>query len=190
VNAYELITPLETERLVLRRYAPADFEALYAMRSSFEVARYLYSGPQTGGEVREMLAKKIESISIRAPGDVLALAAELRATRELVADVVLNLVSEEHRTAEVGYITHPDHGGRGYATEATRALLAVAFDDLELHRVIARLDARNAASARVLEKLGLRLEAHLVENEYVKGEWQSELVYATLDREWHARSSA
>ena len=52
--------------------------------------------------------------------------------------------------------------------------------------MIGRLEARNAASARVLEKLGLRLEAHLVENEWVKDEWQSELGYAILDREWRA----
>jgi RimJ/RimL family protein N-acetyltransferase len=53
-----------------------------------------------------------------------------------------------------------------------------------MHRVIGRAEARNAASARVLEKLGMRLEAHFVENEWVKGEWQSELVYAVLEREW------
>ena len=55
--------------------------------------------------------------------------------------------------------------------------------------MIGRLEARNAASARVLEKLGLRLEAHLVENEWVKDEWQSGLGYAILDREWRAQSS-
>ncbi len=58
-----------------------------------------------------------------------------------------------------------------------------------MHRVIGRLEARNAASGRVLEKLGMRLEAHFVENEWVKGEWSSELVYAVLDREWSASSS-
>ena len=66
----------------------------------------------------------------------------------------------------------------------------IAFDDLGLHRVIGRLEARNAASARVLEKLGMRLEAHLVENEWVKDEWQSELVYAILDREWRSNVAA
>jgi RimJ/RimL family protein N-acetyltransferase len=55
-----------------------------------------------------------------------------------------------------------------------------------MHRVIGRLEARNDASARLLEKLGMRREAHLVENEWVKGEWQSELVYAILAEEWRA----
>jgi RimJ/RimL family protein N-acetyltransferase len=53
-----------------------------------------------------------------------------------------------------------------------------------VHRVVGRVEARNAASARVLERLGMRQEAHMIENEYLKGEWQSEIVYALLDREW------
>ena len=58
-----------------------------------------------------------------------------------------------------------------------------------MHRVIGRLEARNAASARVLERLGMRQEAHMIENEYVKGEWQSEVVYALLDREWRGTTA-
>jgi RimJ/RimL family protein N-acetyltransferase len=97
---------------------------------------------------------------------------------------VLQWVSQEHSQGEVGFIVHPDHQGHGYATEATRELLRIAFEDLKLHRVTGHLEPRNLASARVLEKLGMRREAHLVENEFVKGEWQSELVYAILDRDW------
>jgi RimJ/RimL family protein N-acetyltransferase len=186
VTAYELTNPLETERLLLRPYKGSDFEALHAMRSNEEVARYLYWDPQTEDEVRQTLAKKIASVSLRSEGDVLALAAEHRATQEVVGDVILHWVSREHGLAEIGYIVHPDHAGRGYATEASRPLLAVAFDGLRLHRVIGRAEARNAGSARVLEKLGMRREAHLVENEFVKGEWQSELVYAILESEWRA----
>jgi RimJ/RimL family protein N-acetyltransferase len=186
VADYELTKPLETERLLLRPYSSGDFEALYAMRSSPELARYLYWSPQTEDEVRASLARKIASTSIRSEDDVLALAAEHRETGTVVADVILHLISREHGLAEVGYIVHPDHLGRGYATEATRPLLAIAFEALGLHRVIGRTEARNSGSARVLEKLGMRLEAHFVENEFVKDEWQSELVYAILDREWRA----
>ena len=128
--------------------------------------------------------------SLRSEGDVLALAAELRSSGEVVADVILHWVSREHRVGEIGYAVLPAHAGQGYATEATRPMLAIAFDDLRLHRVIGRVEARNVASARVLEKLGLRQEAHLVENEFVKGEWQSRCVYAILDREWAAARDA
>jgi RimJ/RimL family protein N-acetyltransferase len=98
----------------------------------------------------------------------------------------VSLTVEPHRQGEIGFIFHPDHQGRGYATEAGRAVLAMAFETYGLHRVFGRLEARNRASARVLEKLGLRREAYLVENEWVKGEWQSELVYAVLAREWRS----
>jgi RimJ/RimL family protein N-acetyltransferase len=186
VAEFELTSPLETERLLLRPYTDGDFEALYAMRSSPEVVRYLYWEAQTEDEVRERLAKKVASVSIRSEGDVLALAVEDRSTGTLVGDVILHWLSEAHSVAEIGYIVLPDHAGRGYATEAARPLLAVAFEELGLHRVIGRVEAGNVGSARVLEKLGMRKEAHFIENEFVKNEWQSELVYAILDREWRS----
>lgn len=79
---------------------------------------------------------------------------------------------------------HPEFGGRGYATEAAAVMLRLGFGDLGLHRITGRLDARNTASARVLERLGMRREAHFVQNEIVKGEWTGELVYAMTEDEW------
>ena len=117
-------------------------------------------------------------------GQVLTLAAIERETGAFVGDVVLMWHSREHRSGEIGYVLNPEHAGKGYATEAGSALLRLGFDELGLHRITGRLDARNTASARVLEKLGLRREAHFVENEFIKGEWTDELVYATLAAEW------
>jgi RimJ/RimL family protein N-acetyltransferase len=178
---------LETERLILRTLTLDDFDALYSYQSRSDVARYLYWGPRTKDEVRVALEEKLASTAIRSDEDVLALAVVLKATNEMVGDFILQLLSEEHRVAEIGFIVHPDHHGQGYATEAGRALLGIGFDELKLHRVIGRAEVRNVASARVLEKLGMRQEAHFVENEFVKGEWQSELVYAILDWEWWGR---
>jgi RimJ/RimL family protein N-acetyltransferase len=90
----------------------------------------------------------------------------LRKTGQLVADVARLWASEAHRQGELGFVVHPAHQGRGCATEASRPLLAFAFETLGLHRVVGRLEPRNADSARVLEKLGMRREAHLVENEW------------------------
>jgi RimJ/RimL family protein N-acetyltransferase len=180
--------PLETERLLLRPFAEGDLDALYAIHSRADVARYLYWRPRTRDEVRAVLGRKTRSAAIDAEGDTLSLAVVLKATIELIGDCNLTWLSREHRQGEIGFIFHPDHHGRGYATEAGHVLLRLAFDGLKLHRVIGRLEVRNAASARVLEKLGMRREAHLVENERVKGEWQSELVYAILDREWAGSS--
>jgi RimJ/RimL family protein N-acetyltransferase len=176
--------PIETERLLLRAFGADDFDAVFAMQSRPDVARFLYWEARTEDEVREALTRKIAGTAIRAEGDPLFLAAALRTTGDVVGDVVLQWTSAAHSTGEIGFIVHPEHQGRGYATEAARPLLRLAFEELRLHRVVGRVEARNVASARVLQKLGMRHEAHLVENEFVKGEWQSELVYAMLADEW------
>ena len=186
VRPFELGEPIETSRLRLRPFVAGDLHALFAYQSRDDVTKHLYWNARSLEEVREALERKIAATAIREEGDFLAMAAELASTGEIVGDVVLGFVSEEHLAGEIGYIVHPDHHGRGYATEAGQAVLRVAFEDLRLHRVTGSVEARNVASARVLERLGMRLEAHLVDNEFVKGEWQSGLVYAILDREWRA----
>jgi RimJ/RimL family protein N-acetyltransferase len=183
----KLAYPLQTERLLLRPFTTGDLDALLAIQSRDDVTRYLYWDPRTAAEVREVLDRKVRSTAIVAEGDNLSLAAVLRESGELIGDCSLRWLSAEHRQAEIGFIFHPDHHGHGFATEAAAALLALAFDDLKVHRAIGRLEARNTASARVLERLGMRKEAELVENEHVKGEWQSEVVYALLEREWASR---
>lgn len=175
--------PIETARLTLRPFEPADLDDLHRLNADEEVVRYLYKGPRSFEEATALLQRKIEGSALRAEGDWLSAAVVARETGTFVGDVGVHWVSEEHRTAEVGFVFGPEHHGRGYATEAARALVGWAFAE-GFHRVIGRTEVRNAASARVLEKLGFRLEAHLVENEWVKGEWQSELAYAILDREW------
>jgi RimJ/RimL family protein N-acetyltransferase len=176
--------PLETSRLTLRPFVAGDFEALHETRSNPEVVRYLYHEPFSPDQTRDSLARKMAGTSWAKEGDWLGAAVVERASGHMVGDVGLQWVSERDRTAEIGFIVDPRQQGKGYATEAARALVDWAFSSAGLHRVIGRLEARNAASARVLEKLGMRLEAHLVENEWVKGEWQSELVYAILEHEW------
>ena len=181
-----LTTLLRTERLTLRPFVADDFDALYSYQSRPDVVRWLYWDARSEVEVQASLELKLESTGITVEGDVLSLAVVLNGTGELIGDLILHLLSVEHRTAEIGFIVHPDHQGLGYATEAGRVMLRIAFGDLGLHRVIGRAEERNLGSVRVLEKLGMRQEAHLVENERVKGEWQSELVYAILEREWFA----
>jgi RimJ/RimL family protein N-acetyltransferase len=189
VNLGKPVSSVETERLLLRPFTPADFASLYAYQSRPDVTRYLLWDARTEDQVREALDTKIRATSIVSEGDFLALAAESKETGAVVGDFTLGLFSREHAGGELGYIIHPDHQGRGYATEGGRAVLSIAFEELGLHRMIGRLEPRNVASARVLEKLGMRREAHFVENEYLKGEWQSEAVYAILDREWRERAS-
>lgn len=189
VRALAPTYPIETERLVLRPIDPiTDVDAIHAYRSLPEVCRYVPFEPQSRQEVAERLAdpERVRS-SIDAPGQALDLAIVLRETGAVVGDVLL--MWRDETNAEIGYVVHPDHVGRGIATEAAAPMLRFAFDPvhgLGLHRVTARIDQRNPASAAVLRKLGMRQEAVLVENEWFKGEWSTEVDFAILDREWAA----
>jgi RimJ/RimL family protein N-acetyltransferase len=170
--------------LALRAFEPEDHAALLALHEREDVTRYLPFDARDAEAVREVLARKMAATRLDQEGGALELAAILPEDGRLVGDVSLFHRSTTHRAAEVGYVFDPGFHGRGLATEATAALLEIAFDHVGYHRVYGRLDARNRASARVLEKLGMRREAHLVENEWLKGEWTDEVIYAVLDREW------
>jgi RimJ/RimL family protein N-acetyltransferase len=178
--------PIGTERLLLRPLDPAtDVDAVHAYQSREDVCRYIPYSPRTRDEVAARLADPDRNrTAIENSGDYLSVGIVVRETGDLVGDVILIWSSEEHRCGEIGYVLNPDHTGNGYVTEACRALLALAFDGLGAHRVIGRIDVRNDASAAVLRRLGMRQEAVLVENEWFKGEWSTEVDFAILADEW------
>jgi RimJ/RimL family protein N-acetyltransferase len=177
-------TEIRTERLLLRRFSESDLDRLAAMQALPEVARYLYWEPATREQVEPILERRIATTRLEKDDDWVVLAVERQEDGLLLGDVTIFLRSVEHRQAEVGWVFHPDAGGHGYATEASRALIDLAFDDLEAHRVVARTDPRNEPSAAVCRRLGMRQEAHFRESELFKGEWGDELVFAVLATEW------
>ncbi|TJZ52813.1 GNAT family N-acetyltransferase [Streptomyces piniterrae] len=176
--------PIRTDRLDLRPVTADDFEAIHTYQRRPEVCRYLYWGPFDEDGSRASVATKAARTTLRESGDILQFAVVVRATGQLVGDVTFVWTSREHRQGGIGYVFNPDFAGRGYATEAARALLKLGFEDLRLHRIQAELDGRNTASANLLERLGMRREGHLRENEFLDGEWADEVVYAMLAREW------
>jgi RimJ/RimL family protein N-acetyltransferase len=180
------VYPVRSARLLLRPLSAADVEALLAYRSLPEVCRYVPFGPMGHADVMARLSGQWSCHALAQEGDALVLGAELAGTGQLIGDVMLRWVSAEHRCGEIGYVFSPAFAGRGFAGEAAHALLHLAFDELGLHRIFARIDARNTASARLAARLGMRQEAHLVENEWFKGEWTDELDFALLGREWRS----
>lgn len=182
--------PIRTARLLLRPIVPADAEAMHAYKSDPDAVRYVPYEPLTLADVERRIATTWANTRFAQEGDAVSLAVEDRETGALLGDVVLFWRSETDRAGEVGYIFDPRVGGRGYATEAVAALLALGFDGLGLHRIVARIDDRNTSSARVAERLGFRREARLVESEWFKGEWTTLLVYALLEDEWRPGSGA
>jgi RimJ/RimL family protein N-acetyltransferase len=184
--------PVTTRRLRLRPLCAEDTAELLAYRGRPDVCRYLPFEPMDEQGLRARLAGELGRREITAEGQGLTLGVELAVTGRLVGDVVLFLRSAKHAGGEIGYVFHPDFGRQGYAAEACTAMLNLAFDGshgLGLHRVVARMDVRNVASARMASRLGMRLEAHHRSCEMFKGAWADLIVFAILDHEWHARRS-
>ena len=177
--------PRETARLRLRPFEDRDLGALTYLLADESVNRYLYSSPRTAEEARESLVRR-HARDADPDDPVINVCVSLRGTDEMIGDFMVRWDHDEHRQGEVGGSLLPEHQGRGYATEVYGVLLEVAFDTLGLHRVVGRCDARNVASVRSLEKAGLSREAHFVENEFVKGEWTSEVVLAIRAAQWRA----
>lgn len=180
--------PIITERLTLRPFTLGDEDDLYAIQSRLDVTQYLYWEPRGREEVREVLRGKVEQTSLTTEGDALSLAVTIpgmQGTKTgVIGEVVLWWKSVTHKQGEIGFVLHPQHQGHGYATEAAAVMLDLAFQDVRLHRVYGRTDGRNAGSAAVMRRLGMREEAHFIHNEIFKGEWGDELVFAILDSEW------
>ena len=178
--------PVRTERLILRPLTSSDAVALLDYRGRPEVCRYVPFEPMDRKTIAERLARQWAATILTDEGQALTLGVEHAGTGDLLGDVTLFWHSREHRGGEIGYVFHPGHAGHGYATEAARAMLRLGFDELGLHRIVARLDERNEASAKVARRLGMRQEARLVHNEMFKGEWSTELDFAMLAEEWPA----
>ncbi len=173
--------PITTARLVLREIGESDVEDHVRLFSNPEVVRYLYDTQMGLEQLRAHFERRLWR-GLPAEGAWCNLAVDHEGV--FVGEVGLGVTSLAHRCYEVGYVFSPEYQGLGFATEATRAMIDAAFRDLKAHRVIARLDARNESSRHLLERLGMRLEAHLVKNEFVKGEWSDELIFAVLEDEW------
>jgi RimJ/RimL family protein N-acetyltransferase len=176
-------TNLETPRLILRRFRESDLLAFMAYRNDPEVARY-----QTWESITRAEAEKFISQQSRRrpglPGKWFQLAAEVKAGGALAGDCALLIVKWAPRTGELGYTFARAYQHRGLATEAARSVVDFAFDSLKLDRVIATTDCRNAPSAALMERLGMRREGHFIRNIWFKGAWCDEYHYAVLRDEW------
>ena len=182
------LVPRQTRRLTLRRFSATDYEAYAAFHARPDVYRFLYRDPPDEEEMREQFEEAVVSRVVKEE-DSFHFAVERQADGKLIGEVLLKLASDEALQAELGYVINPAFAGQGYGREAAAGVVDLGFRHLGLHRIFARLDTRNSSSANLLEQLGFRREAHLIENERFKGVWRDEYVYALLAREWLSRFS-
>jgi aminoglycoside 6'-N-acetyltransferase len=181
------LASLRTQRTTIRPLTSADTDAAHAYMSDPETCRYLLFEPRTREQVAEKiaewstgggrLAEKDDYIEYGIGADGYG----------VIGHIYFTITSVDDAGGEIGWTLHPDFHGKGYAFEAATAMLGYAFDVLKLHRVRAELDPRNTASVALCRRLGMREEAHYVEDMWFKGAWGDTGVYAILDREWSAR---
>jgi [ribosomal protein S5]-alanine N-acetyltransferase len=174
---------LTTERLVLREFVASDWQAVLAYQSNPLYLRYYEWNERTPEAVREFIQMFLTHQQ-EVPRTKFQLAVTLKVSGELIGNCGIRMRSADAYEADIGYELDPRHWGQGYATEAARAIVAFGFTQFQLHRIWSWCVADNVGSAHVLEKLGMRQEGHLRENEYFKGRWWDTLMYGLLDHEW------
>ncbi|WP_206542537.1 GNAT family N-acetyltransferase [Microbacterium testaceum] len=172
------------ERVRLRPVVDADLEAMVRYRGDADVCRFLPFEPQTAEDIRGRIGHLFGGTSLEGERGGVVLAIEHLADGTVIGDLVIFHLDLRAGSAEIGWVVSPAASGQGLATEAVRALIDTAFAVYGLRRLVARIDADNARSLALAERVGMRREAHLVENEWFKGRWSDEVDFGILSREW------
>lgn len=176
-----LTLPLRTKRLVLREFRREDFEALCRYACDPRVTRFLFLAPRDPSEAEEYLERVI-GYQQEKPRTTWELAIEEKNTGRQIGACNLTVIARGE--ADLGYMFHHDLWGKGLATEVALALRDAAFRDLGLERVISTVDIRNAASIRVIEKIGLRWEATFRRHRHARGQFRDCHLFAMPRVEW------
>jgi [ribosomal protein S5]-alanine N-acetyltransferase len=178
---------IRTERLLLRELEESDAAACNEYERDPEVVRYQSNDVRSLQESLEYIQKSRKTL-LASPRRTFDLAVVLAGEDRLIGRAGIHVSDPESREGTIWYVLHPSCWGKGYIVEAMTPLVDHGFGELGLHRLTADCDPGNHASARVAEKLGMRREAHFVENAWLKGVWVDSVIYAILDREWKARA--
>lgn len=179
----KMILPIETDRLILRKYEDTDVEDIVEYSSDPTITEDVDWEPTAEG-VKGFIENQREVYPDEDP-KWLDLAIELKEERKVIGTIGIGVVSREHEQGIVGWALGVAYQRKGYATEAARAIVEFGFRSMGLHRIIAKSDETNTRSWLLMERIGMRREAHFKHSKFQKGEWRSKLVYAVLADEWN-----
>ncbi|MEO5806840.1 GNAT family protein [Devosia sp.] len=180
--------PINTDLLTLRPFKRSDAEAVASYICLADAQRYVDGVMRNKRDVAAAVAAMCEQVNLQRPGDIFTLAIVKAGEEAVIGHVSLRWSDATAGQGELTFILHPRYVGQGLATQAITSVLDIAFDHFHIHRVFARCDGRNHHSAKLFEKMGMRLEAHYREHALFQGEWDEELHFAILDREWRPSS--
>jgi len=180
---------LETERLILRDFLADDWLRVLEYQSDPLYLRYYEWTERTPESVQEFIGWFLDNQK-QEPRIKFQLAVTLKSNNLLIGNCGVRMDKAGAVQADIGYELDPKHWNHGYATEAASAMVDFGFSHFGVHRIWSWCIAGNVGSAHVLEKLGMRLEGHLRENEFYKGRWWDTLIYAILADEWTAHKKA
>ena len=176
---------IATDRLILREFVIDDWPAVLAYQRDPRYLRFYPWTDRTDGEVRDFVQMFLDQQAAR-PRRKFQLAITLADDDSVIGNCGIRRKPDNDWEADIGYELAPERWGKGYATEAALAIVAFGFEELELHRISSWCIADNVASARVLEKVRMKKEGRLRQNEYFKGRWWDTLLYGLLVDEWRA----
>ncbi|MDF2591464.1 MAG: family N-acetyltransferase [Clostridia bacterium] len=174
---------VETKRLVLRECRPADFNAIHEYGSDPEVSIYLPWGPNSEADTGNYL-DSILSYQFHNPRKDYEIAIVLKETDLLIGVCSIHITNDKTREGFIGYCYNRQYWGKGYASEAAKAILEFGFMKLNLHRIFATCDPKNVGSSKVLEKIGMKREGHLREHKLQRGKWRDSYLYSILEHEF------
>ena len=178
-NTLPIITP---PRVVLRWISEDDIDGLYDVFSDPQEMRYWSTGPLAHREGAAEMQREIAAGNLS--NTMMKWGLALRESNLVIGTTTLFNLNLDNGRAEIGYAMARAYWGKGYMQEALQALVSHAFEVMELRRLEADVDPRNAASIRTLERLGFQREGFLRERWHVNGELQDALFYGLLRREW------
>ncbi len=176
--------PIETSHLLLRPFERGDLDAVRRYHTLPSVQRYVERPTRYDDDVAAAVALMRTQTELHRPGNTLTLAMMRKGDHRVVGQVSLKWSDATAGQGELRFAIDPAESGKGYLTQALTAMIDLAFDHFRIHRLMVRCDGRSHHSIKLMQKLGLRLEAHYREHALFQGEWDEELHFAVLDREW------
>lgn len=175
---------IKTDRLILRPFEKSDLEEVLNYYALPDVQRYLDWKARDKSEAKSAFESMRKQTRLTRPGDVLSFAVVRKSDGKVLGHVSLRYTDATAAQGEIRFAIGPAFRGKGFGSEAVKSIITFAFETYRMHRIFARTAGENEASARLLKSIGMRLEAHYREHAMFQGEWDEELHFAVLDREW------